>query len=504
MCPMLPGQTVNVLEIPHLAASAFVSSESTSHLTMDLQLRWKSPQAPQTQYQSITDASTPMPDTRRWWFSKSLARLQTAVVDHVIGDRPIASAREWSSRKCQQPPARATTVAGPCMGLQFLTNTSSRRMFRNSPASPSSIPHRTQQSRFAVSRQADSVLLNRGTRFLESELHRPVTWPGAWSRSQTEKPISHPMLDRRFASAYAYCPRRNADFAISDPHVSALQETRRLPHAIQDPGQAFCQHLEARTDSYLQLSASCSQFELNGTQVFQKPEPSHPAGLASTFHTSSTIFNSARSLWTPIHSLHPRDQTVAQKTLYLPDQGCTKPGVPISPRKTPRWSSSRSMLVTPDEGISLLMTPSSPPPLRQSNTPLYPESSSRPSRSPSVVLHCVAPIPQISAELAHDMRSPSSRWQPAVTPITTTPPPQTVSITLSTDTTISPIDLRQDCLSKRNQDAAPVVPVDVCSKHNLSEHHPQARTNSSSLASRRLLRRLNRNHSKPAGPLSVR
>lgn len=85
-CPLLPGQTVNIIEPAVLKRSAFLVPSASTTVTMDPSIRWTTPKRPRT----ITHARGSPPEraepdmSRQWWFSQSLGRLQTAVVERVL------------------------------------------------------------------------------------------------------------------------------------------------------------------------------------------------------------------------------------------------------------------------------------------------------------------------------------------------------------------------------------------------------------------------------------
>ncbi|KAI9672074.1 MAG: hypothetical protein M1831_001887 [Alyxoria varia] len=94
-CPLLPGQTVNVLEIPCMPISERETSAvvGTNVLTMDPSARFNTPAPPRSKKVALSLKSdrpkSAVPSVelkiRNRWFSESTGRLQTGVVDYCIG-----------------------------------------------------------------------------------------------------------------------------------------------------------------------------------------------------------------------------------------------------------------------------------------------------------------------------------------------------------------------------------------------------------------------------------
>lgn len=118
-CPLLPGQTVNLMELPILRSTSFSLREVGDALTLNPQDRWTPLKRPEKPREVGLLRPSANDKSRDWWFNQSLGRLHTAIVTSVISgyssafSPPRLSCTEKRKRVVQVPGRRAKTSAGP-------------------------------------------------------------------------------------------------------------------------------------------------------------------------------------------------------------------------------------------------------------------------------------------------------------------------------------------------------------------------------------------------------
>lgn len=411
--------------------------DPTPCLTMDLQHRWMTPQAPRRREKSLPDRPDTVSESRNWWFSQTYGRLQTAAVDHVITGFKTAGLFDVPGRRRRGLPGRRLlTAAGPCVGSegqaqngleasesreeQDLTADSTRPRSRLGPVSNAQTSAglfflETFNNVYASAAAARCSSRNK-TPFVQAQVGgRSWTSSDASRRSfaypSHGRPSSAPGRLSNVSAKRCHSQHRNGgEEKVVPLHASA--SLLGIPHDRNTKRSMSGTESEASRPSAYESAASGSRrvlaqaFPANSSgrehiSDWPRCKPSNGIdaltlpllntklsewGLSEdTTSTGGTAFNSARSIWTPADSSPSETARDPTNLLNWPCVPVSTMQAPPSPRKTPSRGTPPSLCATPDESAMTLASFPPPPPRRMPPPPpltLHPAPPTRPAPPP--------------------------------------------------------------------------------------------------------------------------